>query len=423
VAKPIKKVRSAYGINEYRLSNGLRVLHKHDTGAPVVAVCVTFHVGSRNESVGVTGSTHILEHLLFKDSKNFNQANNKSAKDYLEWFGTLWNASTWLDRTNYYEMLPKEHFLEAIEFEADRLRGSLFNDTDLAAEMTVVRNEFERSRNNPFELLDEEVMYKMFEKHPYRIPTIGLKQDIENSTAAKLRKFYDTFYWPSNATLSVFGDISWKDAERAILMHFGSIPAAPHAIPQLKVKEPAQKKVRTVHVKKAMGVSIAELAYKIPEGRHKDFPAVYVLTAILAGGFAARMQHSLVDKGLASGISSFCMPLYDPGFVNFTAQCVPTIAPKKVLEAMRKEVALVLAKGVTKDELMRAKERVLSDAANERDGVMMEARATSEAIAAGDWTIGYKFPKEVSKLTVKDIQRVAKKYFSAAQETSGILEP
>jgi len=90
---------------------------------------------------------------------------------------------------------------------------------------------------------------------------------------------------------------------------------------------------------------------------------------------------------------------------------------------MRKEVALVLAKGVTKDELMRAKERVLSDAANERDGVMMEARATSEAIAAGDWTIGYKFPKEVSKLTVKDIQRVAKKYFSAAQETSGILEP
>jgi zinc protease len=421
--KQVTKIRSAFGVQEYRLANGLRVLHKYDSGAPVIAVCVTFHVGSRNESTGVTGSTHILEHLLFKDSKNFNQANNKAVKDYLEWFGTLWNASTSLDRTNYYEMLPKEHFLEAIEMEADRMRNSLFNDIDLAAEMTVVRNEFERSRNNPFELLDEEVMYKVFEKHPYRIPTIGLKEDIEGSTAAKLRKFYDIFYWPENATLTVFGDVSWKEVERAVVAHFGAIPKAPHNIPKLKVIEPVQVSSRKVHIKKAMGATIAELSYKIPEGTHADFAAVYVLTSILAGGFAGRMQQHIVDVGLASDIFTFCAPLADPGFANFTAQCVPSVPPAKVLEKMREEIGAVAKGGITKEELLRAKERVLTDAANERDGVMMETRVTSEAIAAGDWTFAYKFPKDVSKLTVADIQRVAKKYFTPAKETSGILEP
>src|ERR1700748_1226937 len=124
----IKKVRSAYGVEEYQLSNGMRVLYKKDAGAPVVAICVTFHVGSRNESAGVTGSTHILEHLLFKDSENFKKENGNSITDYLEWFGALMNATTWLDRTNYFEMVPKENFVEAIAMEADRLRGSLFND-------------------------------------------------------------------------------------------------------------------------------------------------------------------------------------------------------------------------------------------------------------------------------------------------------
>jgi zinc protease len=320
-------------------------------------------------------------------------------------------------------MLPKEKLAMAIEGEADRMRFSRFTDADLASEMTVVRNEYERSRNNPFELLDEEVMYKTFAKHPYRIPTIGLKEDIEGSTAAKLRKFYDTFYWPNNATLNVFGDVSWLEVERAVLKYFGQIPASTHAIPQLKVREPKQTAKRSVHIKKAMGVTIAELMYKVPEGRHKDFAAVYVLSAILAGGFASRLRQALIDTGLASDVSTACFPLYDPGFAAFTAQCVSNVAPTKVLNIMRKEIAAIAAKGIVKEELVRAKERVLTDAANERDGVFTEMRVTSEATAAGDWTLAYKFPKDVAKLTAGDIQRVAKKYFAPAQETSGILEP
>jgi zinc protease len=108
-------------------------------------------------------------------------------------------------------MLPKEHLGKALALEADRLRNSLFNEADLASEMTVVRNEYERSRNNPFEIIDEAMMATAFTVHPYRVATIGFKEDIEASTALKLREFYDCFYWPNNATLSILGDVSEKE--------------------------------------------------------------------------------------------------------------------------------------------------------------------------------------------------------------------
>ncbi|HEY5383302.1 MAG TPA: pitrilysin family protein [Candidatus Paceibacterota bacterium] len=417
----IKKIGSAFGIDEYRLSNGLRVLYKKESAAPVVAVCVTFHVGSRNEAKGHTGATHILEHLLFKDSKKFNKANGNAITNYLEWFGAYINATTWLDRTNYFELVPKERVREALELEADRMRGSLFNDADLASEMTVVRNEYERSRNNPFELLDEEVLYKVFTKHPYRIPTIGLKEDIEGSTAKKLREFYDMFYWPNNATLSVFGDVSWRGVQAQVLKQFGPISMSPYPIPALTVQEPEQKSARSVSLKKHMGVSVAELSYKVPRGTHKDFPAVLLLSTIMAGGYSSRMEQTLVNTGLASEVSTFCHPLFDEGFTNFIAQCASGNSPKAVAAAMRKEIEAVGERGVTHEELAHARERVLAEGSASTDGVFNEIRTVSESTSAGDWALAYKIEQAVKKTTPVDIKRVAKKYFNTSKETAGLL--
>ncbi|HUD02585.1 MAG TPA: pitrilysin family protein [Candidatus Paceibacterota bacterium] len=422
MTKSIVKVGSAFGITEYRLANGLRVLYKKESAAPVVAVCVTFHVGSRNESKGVTGSTHILEHLLFKDTIKFNKANGNAITDYLEWFGALMNATTWLDRTNYFELIPKERMANALEMEADRLRGSLFNDTDLASEMTVVRNEFERSRNNPLELLDEEVLYKVFTKHPYRIPTIGLKEDIESSTATKLRKFYDVFYWPNNATLSVFGDVEWKDVEREVLTYFAPIPHSPHSIPTLTIVEPKQKSARKVTIKKDMGVNLAMVSYKVPPGTHKDYPAVLLLSTILAGGYSSRMEQHIVDKGIASEVSVLCHPLFDTGAVNFMGQCAEGVKPTFLAKAIEKEIEIIINKGVTTVELAYARERVLSQGAASRDGVFNEIRAVSESVAAGDWALAYKIEKAGLKVTVSDIKRIAKKYFNKQKQTVGLLD-
>lgn len=419
--KGLKKSRSAYGISEYRLGNGLRLLYKREIAAPVVAVCITFHVGSRNEAKGHTGSTHILEHLLFKDSKKFNRQNGKAITDYLEWFGAYINATTWFDRTNYFELLPKERLAEALELEADRLRGSLFSDADLASEMPVVRNEYERSRNNPFELLDEELMAKAYVKHPYRIPTIGAKEDIEASTAKKLREFYDTFYWPNNATLAVFGDAPLKKVQKLVLKYFAPIPPSPRPLPRMGTVEPAQKSRRSVRMKKKGGVSIAELIYKVPQGTHRDMPALMALAGVLAGGFSSRLQKALVDTGMAADISCTLPLLHDPGVISFTAHAADGIEPEAVLARMRKEIASLARAPVTREELARVKERVRAESAYGRDGVFNEIRNVSESLAAGDWMLGYTAEGSVEKLKPRDVARVAKKYLTPKGETSGVL--
>lgn len=417
----LKKVRTAYGISEYSLSNGLRVLYRHDSTLPIAAVCVTYHVGSRNEAAGHTGATHILEHLLFKDSEHFNMANGKAITGHLEWMGASVNATTWVDRTNYFELLPAEKVAEAIALEADRMRGSRFNDADLASEMTVVRNEFERSRNNPYEILEEEVMATAFTTHPYRIPTIGIKEDIENSTAAKLREFYDRFYWPNNATLIVIGDIAFAELEKLVLKHFGRIPRSPHEIEPMAVVEPAQEEPRMCSVTKSAGVSIAALAYKTPEARSEDFVPLFVAATILAGGFSSRLQKRIVDRGLAAEIHTMMPAFFDPGLLTFTATVGPAMTAERIRDRMRIEVGAVRRAGVTPAELVRARSRLLSQIADERDGIYNEMRSLSESVAAGDWTLGYRFEEQLKKLTVADVNRAIRTYLLQAGETSGIL--
>jgi zinc protease len=363
-----------------------------------------------------------LEHLLFKDSTKFNKQNGREITGYLDWLGAYVNATTWLDRTNYFEALPKEHLKDALELEADRMRGSLFSDADLASEMTVVRNEFERSRNNPFELLEEEVWGKAFTKHPYRIPTIGLKEDIEGSTAAKLREFYDKFYWPNNATLAVFGDVPWSEVEKLVLKYFGPIPSSPHAIPEMTIVEPPQKSPRSVSLKKPFGITVASLGYKIPQATHKDFPAILVLGMILAGGFSSRLQKRLVDTGVASDLSLSLPALRDPGFMGFTAHLSEGVDPKKALTIIQREIQELSSTLPEADEIARAKERLLTQIAYERDGMFIDIRAVSESIAAGDWTLGYRVEALIGRVKPADIERVAKTYLVPSGEVRGILE-
>jgi len=417
----LKKIRTAHGISEYRLENGLRVLYKRVTSAPVVAVCVTFHVGSRNEAKGHTGSTHILEHLLFKDSKKFNRKNGKEITGYLDWYGAYVNATTWLDRTNYFELLPRERLGEALALEADRMRGSLFSAEDLRSEMPVVRNEYERSRNNPFELLDEEMMAVAFTEHPYRIPTIGTKEDIENATAEKLRGFYNTFYCPNNATLAVIGDVSWAEVEKNVRKHFVPIVPSRHPIPAMDITEPPQGAARAVVLEKPLGISIASLAYKIPQATHRDFPALFVLAMILGGGFSSRLQRALVDRGRAAEITVSMPALHDPGTLTLVAHIADSVRPDLVLGDMRNEMQNLASKAPTRNEMNYARERILSHMAYERDGVLSEIRELSESIAAGDWTLGYRMEEAIQKVRPADVLRVAKKYLTRSNETSGVL--
>ncbi len=421
-SKPALSGKDVSGIHEFVLGNGLRVLHRENTAAPAVAVCVVYHVGSRNEAVGHTGSTHILEHLLFKDSKHFNKKNGKEPSRYLEWFGAIWNANTWTDRTSYYELMPKEHVDEALAVQADRMRNSLFSGSDLAQEMTVVRNEYERGRNNPFELLDEEMWATAFMAHPYHHPTIGWKEDIECATVEKLREFYDRFYYPDNATLILIGDLPLLRAKRSAEKYFGGLSSSPAPIPTVHVREGDQEGARYFELFKPGAVSAAALAYRIPDGRHADMAALIVLSIILAGGLSSRMQHRLVDRGMAADINVSAHPMHDPGLMIVTAQAADDIAPQALLTEMRRECARIAGgEPPAGGEVARAAQSLRAQYAFARDGSLNEARVLTEAVAAGDWKLAYTLPRDISRVSASDVRRVARDYLVPRHECAGVL--
>jgi len=202
------KIKELGGIEEYRLdSNGLTVLLMEEHSAPVVTFMVTYRVGSRNEVTGTTGATHLLEHLMFKGTEKYNKENGNHIDQFIGNVGARKNATTWMDRTNYYESLPSEHLELSVDFESDRMRNLRLREEDRQSEMTVVRNEFEQAENNPLYALDKEIWAAAFQAHPYHHSTLGWRSDIENVPIEKLRAFYDTFYWPNNATVTIIGDL------------------------------------------------------------------------------------------------------------------------------------------------------------------------------------------------------------------------
>src|SRR5258708_2511296 len=287
-------VKSLDGISEYTLdSNGLDVLLVEDHSAPVFTLMVTYHVGSRNEVTGTTGATHLLEHLMFKGTEKFQRAKGNGSDQLLERSGALYNATTWLDRTNYYENLGNEHLDMAVEVESDRMRNLLLREDDRRPEMTVVRNEFERGENSPFQALIKEIFQAAYVAHPYHHSTIGWRSDIEKVSIEKLREFYNTFYWPDNATVSLIGDFAPENALAIIKKYYGVIPRAPHPIPQVYTEEPDQTGPRRVSVKRAAQLGVVAVGYKIPSVLDPDYPAIAVLSDILTSGKNSRLYRAL----------------------------------------------------------------------------------------------------------------------------------
>src|SRR6188768_759362 len=185
------RVTSVEGITEYRLSNGLRVLLFPDPGKPTITVNVTYLVGSRHENYGETGMAHLLEHLMFKGTPKHRHIDQEFNQR-----GVRYNGTTWLDRTNYYELFQAsdDNLAWAIELEADRMVNSNIARKDLDSEMTVVRNEYESGENSPFRVLLTRMQSIAFDWHSYGRSTIGNRSDIENVRIANLQGFYRTYY-------------------------------------------------------------------------------------------------------------------------------------------------------------------------------------------------------------------------------------
>lgn len=436
-------IAEADGIREFRLANHLKVLLVENRVAPVVTVLVLYKVGSRNEAVGHTGSTHLLEHMMFKGTPTFNKDRNTQIAATLQKIGADFNATTWYDRTNYFETVPSDQLELAIQLEADRMRNSLIADADRQSEMTVVRNELERGQNEPALVLDEAVYATAFREHPYHHPTIGWRADVENVPTARLKTFYDTFYHPNNATVIIVGDFDEAQTLSLIEKHFGAYPATDAPIPEVYTDEPAQEGERRLTIRRAGELALVQIAFHTPAvlGQMKvlsskelaeraaappaenDIYPLIILSAALSNGVSSRLYQSLVEKELAVSVQTNCDQFRDPGLFNIYATVKPGVEPREVEEVILKELRLVADEGLAAAEVEKAKQQILAVVAYHRDGTFNIAVQMSEAEAVADWRFYKDYGANIARVTAADIQRVAQKYFTENNRTVGHFIP
>lgn len=418
------KVTEYEGITEYKLtSNNLKVLLVPRRAAPVVAFMVVYRVGSRNEAVGYTGSTHLLEHLMFKGTPTYNKHKGTQIAAVLQKQGAVFNADTWFDRTRYYEMLPSDQLELAIHLEADRMRNSHISDEDRQSEMTVVRNELERGENDPAGILDERVWAAAFREHPYHHPTIGWRADVEGVPTSRLKDFYDVYYHPNNATAVVVGDFDEQTALDLIAKHFGTIPASETPIPPMYTVEPPQEGENRFVLRRAGQLGVVEIGWRTPEGRHPDIPVLSVLDHILSAGVTSRLYQALVETQLAMNASSHAYALVDPGLFTLTSTLRPGVKHEDVEQVVLQEIEKLKTELVTEAELTKAKNIILTQLIYLRDSPFGVVSALGEAEGMADWKDYVDFPNKVQAVTRADIQRVAQQYFITDSRTVGYFVP
>lgn len=415
----ISFVQELEGIKEYTLtSNGLRILLVPDDSVPVAGVMVTYHVGSRNEATGYTGATHLLEHLMFKGSENFDKKKGTGLDHLLESRGAMINATTWFDRTNYYAVVPASSVHLPIEIEADRMRTAKIREEDRKNEMPIVRNEFERGENSPIQALDKDIWSAAFLAHPYHHSTIGWRSDIEGVSIERLNQFYNDFYWPNNATLTVVGSFDEKGVLTLIRKEFGRHPKAPKPFPAMYTEEPAQQGQRRVTVKRA-GTNMIGIGHKIPNGLHEDIPALLVLSNVLSGDNTSRLYRAFVDTAKATAVATDCYELRDPGLFLSYIWLAPKTSHTEAEKILMQVYQTIKEKGITAAELTSAKRAVRTSVASKRDGAYALLSSLNEDLATGDWTRFVQLPKAIMKVTAADVKRVANTYLIEDQSTFG----
>jgi len=418
------KITEYDGITEYKLdANDLKVLLVPQRAAPVVAFMVVYRVGSRNEAVGHTGSTHLLEHMLFKGTPTYNKKNGTQIAAVLQKQGAVFNADTWFDRTRYYEMLPSDQFELAVHLEADRMRNSFIADEDRQSEMTVVRNELERGENEPSRILDERVWAMAFREHPYHHPTIGWRSDVEGVPTARLKDFYDTYYHPNNATAIVVGDFDDQTALDLIAKHFGSIPASPHIIPPMYTTEPDQEGEIRFKLRRVGQLGLVEMAWHIPEARHSDTAALTVLDHILSAGVTSRLYQSLMETQIAVDEHAQAFQFVDPGLFTVDVTLRPGVDHEQGEKVVLETIEKLKTEDVTEKELQKAKNIILTQMIYLRDSPFGVVSVLGESEAVADWKLYVDLPKLVEQVTAADIRRVVNTYFKEDNRTVGWFIP
>ena len=407
------------GVQETVLPNGLTVLVKEVRSAPVVSFSVWYRVGSRNEHTGITGVSHLLEHMLFKGTRQY-RLGEIARTLFLN--GAAFNASTYYDWTNYYETIAADRLELAMRIEADRMVNSRVDKVDLDAEMTVVRSELEGGENSPGRLLWQAVVSSAFQAHPYHWPVIGWRSDVENVPRDAIYHYYRTHYGPDNAVVVVVGDVAAADALRLVRKHFGPIKPIPKPA-EVYTVEPPQRGERRVTVRRSGSLPMALIAWKAPAARHPDTYALDVLASVLGEGRTSRLYQALVEKGVASRVDAGFPSLRDPFLFYVSATARPGVTADRLEAALLEEVGRVTAAPITNEELVRAQRRAEAEFVFQTNSVTAQARQLGYWAMVGDWRYLTTYLDRIRGLTPAEIQAVARRTFIADTRTVGHFVP
>lgn len=409
-------------VTETTLANGLRVRLLSDSSVPTVSYYTFFRVGSRNEPLGLSGISHLFEHMMFNGSKKYGPG---QFDKILESNGGTSNAYTTHDLTVYLDEVAAEALSQVIELEADRMKALSISAHMLESERQVVLEERRmRVDNDITGLMDEELHSLAWKAHAYRWPVIGWAKDIENITKDDCTNYFRTFYAPNNALLYIVGDFESKPILELIKKHYGRIPKGP---PPSKVlnSEPEQKGERRASVQHPAQAPSLMVGFRACAAHEDDTLVLDVLQYILGVGQSSRLTQSLVfEQELAVSISVDWSWRIDPGFFVFSVELHPNSNTQAVEHALYELLADIARNGPSEKELQKAKNNLRAHFIRELSTHSSTANAlgTYEAFL-GSWKRGLELPARYDQITAKQVQDAAHHYFNPERRSVVTLVP
>jgi len=411
----------------FRLGNGLEVVVIPSPRAPVVTQMLWYRVGAADEPAGKSGIAHFLEHLMFKGTRDVppGEFSRRVAR-----VGGRDNAFTGQDFTAYFQSVASDQLEYVMKLESDRMANLVLTDAVVLPERDVVLEERrQRTENDPRALLAEQAGATLFLHHPYGIPIIGWKHELEKLTTADALDFYRHYYHPGNAILIIAGDVTVEQVRGLAEKYYGAIPAHPVAERQ-RVSEPPQLAARRVVMRDARVREPAWTRQYVVPGRRlggaAQADALEVLAEILGGGTTARLPRQLVNEekiALAAG-SYYDADVYDYGrFAIFASPRTGTTV--EAIEArVDAEIARLLEKGVTEDEVTRAKSRLATQAVFARDSMMAGARAIGAALTTGQSIDDVEtWPDRIRAVTAEQVNAAIRAVFDIRRSVTSVLLP
>jgi zinc protease len=411
-----------FPVEKHVLDNGMTVLISEDHSAPVVSFQVWYHVGSKNERPGITGISHMCEHMFFRGSKNFAPEEHSRI---VQANGGIDNAGTFFDWTMYWEKLSSDKLELAMSLEAERLKYLTPTEESFSSEREVVKEERStRIDNSPYGALFEQLLNTAFVAHPYHSHILGFMSDLDNTTLDDLKEYYKTYYLPGNATAVVAGDVKPKEVMKLMNKYYGDIPSRPPP-PRVGTVEPEQRGERIAYIHKMSQMPAFAVGYHIPETGHPDTYPLTVAARILFTGQSSRLYQKMVyEDRSALAVAGECFTLEDPGLFFAFAIMQPGRTAEEGQATLYEQIDKLKEDPVDPNELAKAKNQLEAEFIFGLQSVSAKGEQIGYyQTVLGDYTRLFDEANKYQAVSAEDVMRVAKKYFDKTNRNVTVLVP